>query len=344
MKWYLKVLNQYADFDGRARRKEYWIFFLFNTIFAFVAIFLDTILEITIEDVGYGPLYIVYSLVMFIPSTAVNVRRLHDVGKSGWMYFIVLIPLIGLIWLLVLLCSNSDKGKNQYGENPKDLNKPTTNKSEKVKIEKPSNLITETKTAMEGFNQCNQGHFFKELLNECPYCPKGDVSSSEKTEVIGKTKQSNSNDDVQAQKTQVFGAGAPSGTGHDSNDALRTVISGASSDIDSEDVPTNSKRRLRGWLVSFDIEDFGVDFRIKEGKNSIGKNSTNDITINDDMVSNTHALLLCRNDKFVIRDEMSSNGTFINGEEISPSQPVDLKDGDELKFGKTSYLFRQAFK
>ena len=62
------------------------------------------------------------------------------------------------------------------------------------------------------------------------------------------------------------------------------------------------------------------------------------------MVSNVHALLLCRNDKFVIRDEMSSNGTYINGEEISPSQPVDIKDGDELKFGKTSYLFRQAFK
>ena len=159
--------------------------------------------------------------------------------------------------------------------------------------------------------------FFKESLNECPYCPKGGVSSSDKTEVIGTTKQTNSNDDVQAQKTQVFGGGTPSSTKPATNDALRTVISGGVTVIGGQEVSTNSKRRLRGWLVSFDVEDFGVDFRIKEGKNSIGQNSRNDITINDNMVSDVHALLLCRNDKFVIRDEMSSNGTYINGEEIS---------------------------
>ena len=136
MKWYLKVLNQYADFDGRARRKEYWIFFLFNTIFAFVAIFLDTILEITIEDVGYGPLYIVYSLVMFIPSTAVNVRRLHDVGKSGWMYFIVLIPLVGPIWLLVLFCTDSQQGTNKWGENPKEITTPSKENSNSTSSDK----------------------------------------------------------------------------------------------------------------------------------------------------------------------------------------------------------------
>ena len=347
MKWYLKVLNQYSDFSGRASREEYWMFALFNFIFLIVPCFLmGLFIETDFEEAAYilAILLGLYLLFIIIPSLALTVRRLHDTGRSGWFYFICIVPYVGGIILFIFTVLESEQSTNEYGEVPNGLNKPIISKSEKVEIKESSKLIKKTKTAMEGFNQCNQGHFFKESLNECPYCPKGNVSSSDKTEVIGTTKQSNSNDDVQAQKTQVFGGGNASGTSQDSNDALRTVISSGETVIGGDEVSTNSKRRLRGWLVSFDVEDFGVDFRIKEGKNSIGQNSINDITINDDMVSNVHALLLCRNDKFVIRDEMSSNGTFINGDEISPSQPVDLQDGDELKFGKTTYLFRKAFK
>lgn len=119
MNWYLKVLKQYADFNGRARRKEYWMFVLFNMIFALLAMILDNILGIAIDDVGYGPLYGLYALAVFIPGLAVAVRRLHDVGKSGWMILIALIPLIGAIWLLVLLVTDSNPGENQYGQNPK---------------------------------------------------------------------------------------------------------------------------------------------------------------------------------------------------------------------------------
>ena len=351
MKWYLKVLSQYSDFSGRASREEYWMFVLFNFLMlAVTSIFMVVFIEGNLEGLGYviAVLLGLYVLFMLIPSLAVTVRRLHDTGRSGWWYFISLIPYVGGIILFIFMVTKSEQSSNEYGDIPGDLdvkkNKQANKQVEKIKIEKPSNLITETKTAMDGFNQCNQGHFYKESLNECPYCPKGDVSRSDKTEVIGTTRQTNGNDDVEAQKTQVFGGGTATQSKPASNDALRTVISGGETVIGGEEVSTNSKRRLRGWLVSFDVEDFGVDFRIKEGKNAIGQNSRNDITINDNMVSDVHALLLCRNDKFVIRDEMSSNGTYINGEEISPSQPVDLHDGDELKFGKTSYLFRQAFK
>lgn len=121
MKWYLKVLNQYADFKGRARRKEYWMFSLFNLIFAIVVMTLDTIFGITIEGLGYGPLYGLYALATLIPGLAVSVRRLHDIGKSGWMLLIVLIPLIGLIWLIVLAATDSTPGENNYGENPKEV-------------------------------------------------------------------------------------------------------------------------------------------------------------------------------------------------------------------------------
>ena len=122
MNWYLKVLQQYADFGGRARRQEYWMFTLFNAIFLTVAMILDNVLGIAMEGVGYGPLYALYGLAMFIPSFAVCVRRLHDLGKSGWMTLIVLIPLLGVIWLLVLMCSDSQPGGNKWGQNPKEAN------------------------------------------------------------------------------------------------------------------------------------------------------------------------------------------------------------------------------
>jgi uncharacterized membrane protein YhaH (DUF805 family) len=121
MNWYLKVLKQYADFSGRARRKEYWMFVLFNMIFAIVAMILDNVLGIAMEGIGYGPLYGLYALAMLIPGLAVAVRRLHDVGKSGWMILIALIPLIGSIWLLVLMVTDSNAGENQYGQNPKEV-------------------------------------------------------------------------------------------------------------------------------------------------------------------------------------------------------------------------------
>ena len=121
MKWYLKVLKQYADFSGRARRKEYWMFVLFNAIFTIIAAILDTAFGITFAGSVYGPFYIIYFLVLMIPGLAVAVRRLHDVDKSGWMILIALIPLIGMIWLLVLFVSDSNPAENKYGSSPKAL-------------------------------------------------------------------------------------------------------------------------------------------------------------------------------------------------------------------------------
>lgn len=121
MNWYLKFLKEYFDFSGRARRKEYWMFLLFNTIFAIVAMILDNVLGIAMENIGYGPLYLLYALAVFIPGLAVGVRRLHDVGKSGWMFLIVLIPLVGAIWILVLYCTDSQLGSNKWGQNPKEI-------------------------------------------------------------------------------------------------------------------------------------------------------------------------------------------------------------------------------
>ncbi|WP_304145521.1 MULTISPECIES: DUF805 domain-containing protein [Mesoflavibacter] len=121
MEWYLKVVrDNYANFEGRARRKEYWMFVLFNIIFAIAAMVLDNILGLAFEGIGYGPIYGIYGLAVFIPGLAVAIRRLHDIGKSGWMILIAFIPFIGGIWLLVLLATDGNKGANQYGPDPKN--------------------------------------------------------------------------------------------------------------------------------------------------------------------------------------------------------------------------------
>ena len=115
MKWFLKVLKQYSDFSTRARRKEYWMYSLFLTLFSFVVMFLDTILGLDFNmydaSLGYGWLYTFFSLATILPSLAVSVRRLHDIGKSGKMLFIIFIPLIGAIWLLVLTLKDSHQEK-----------------------------------------------------------------------------------------------------------------------------------------------------------------------------------------------------------------------------------------
>ena len=118
MEWYLKALKQYANFSGRARRKEYWMFTLFNIIFIIVATVLDNVLGLATEA-GIGVFYTLYLLAIIVPSLAVAVRRLHDVGKSGWMILVGLIPIIGSIWLLVLYVTDSQQGDNQWGAYPK---------------------------------------------------------------------------------------------------------------------------------------------------------------------------------------------------------------------------------
>jgi uncharacterized membrane protein YhaH (DUF805 family) len=119
MKYYVDVMKKYAVFNGRARRKEYWMFVLFNLIFLIVAMILDNILGTKISGLPYGLIYCLYAVAIIVPALAVSIRRLHDIGKSGWYIFVNLIPLAGFIWYLVLLCSSGNTGENKYGPDPK---------------------------------------------------------------------------------------------------------------------------------------------------------------------------------------------------------------------------------
>ena len=113
LEWYLKPFKQYIDFEGRARRKEYWTFTLGNILIS--------LLLGGGGVMGFGSEIIsgLFSLVILIPGIAVAVRRLHDTGRSGFWIFIVLVPLIGIFVLLYFLLQESESGSNEYGSNPK---------------------------------------------------------------------------------------------------------------------------------------------------------------------------------------------------------------------------------
>jgi len=217
-------------------------------------------------------------------------------------------------------------------------------KKEKTSTKK-TEILTKNNEDMKGFKQCDKGHFYKDTLAECNYCPKtGSAGSGDATEILGANDQTFDNP---SEKTQVFGgATQQSPSNQESFDPERTIISGGNTSSAAGDTQDQiaQKRKLRAWLVSFDIEDFGIDFKITEGKNTMGSKSSNDITIQDSQVSGLQGIILCKKDKFYLTDEVSSNGTLLNGEDLEPRKPYDIKDGDEIKVGNTNLLFKTAFK
>lgn len=120
MEWYLKALKNYVGFSGRSRRKEYWMFFLFNLIALIIAMVLDNILGLASATTGYGPIYGLYALATLLPSIAVGIRRLHDTDRSGWWLLLCFIPLIGAIVLIVWMATDGTTGDNRFGSNPKE--------------------------------------------------------------------------------------------------------------------------------------------------------------------------------------------------------------------------------
>lgn len=114
MDWYYKVLRNHSDFSGRARRKEYWMFSLFQFIFASLIGVVDNFL-------GTNMLSFAYLAISIFPVLAVTTRRFHDIGKSGWMLLILFIPIAGWVWFEILMSLNGDKGENKYGLDPKEV-------------------------------------------------------------------------------------------------------------------------------------------------------------------------------------------------------------------------------
>ena len=110
--YYVKVLKNYVNFSGRASRREFWFFTLFNFLISLILYIIGSLIgaETIIRNL--------YGLAVFLPGLAVSIRRLHDINKSGWWYLIIFLPIIGGIWLLIYFCSEGTTGPNQYGDDP----------------------------------------------------------------------------------------------------------------------------------------------------------------------------------------------------------------------------------
>ena len=119
MNWFLIALKKYATFSGRAQRAEYFYYFLFVALIFIGLTIIDNITGSYSAEDRMGLLGAIFSLATFIPSLAVSVRRLHDIGHSGWWLLIGIIPLIGFIVLLIFFTRDSAPSENSYGPNPK---------------------------------------------------------------------------------------------------------------------------------------------------------------------------------------------------------------------------------
>jgi uncharacterized membrane protein YhaH (DUF805 family) len=108
------LTQKYADFSGRARRSEYWFFYLATLIASVVVQIITRVIHLPF-------LYYIFVLALFIPSLAAGVRRLHDTGRSGWWLLIAIIPLVGWIVLIVFLATDSEPSTNAYGPSPKGV-------------------------------------------------------------------------------------------------------------------------------------------------------------------------------------------------------------------------------
>ena len=111
MNWFISVMKRFGDFNGRASRTEYWMFFLFCIIFSLLIGFTSGFVGHFIGDWFPALINLLFTLVTFVPSIAVAIRRMHDIGRSGWW---ILVPIVGFVFL----CLPSNEGENEYGPVP----------------------------------------------------------------------------------------------------------------------------------------------------------------------------------------------------------------------------------
>lgn len=202
---------------------------------------------------------------------------------------------------------------------------------------------------MSRFKKCPNGHTYKADLEECPICKSGKnigtpVTKGEKTQIIpsmdGETFGSKTTtDDEPIQSTGI--------DVDPHQNFMKTMVEEEIQEEDESGAVVNrresrSASRLVGWLVTYTLDPNGVDFRLFEGRNIIGKDFSCGVCVSDPKVSSQHAILLFRNDKFRLKDNLSTNGTIVNGEDIDDDSIV-LHDGDIIQVGDTVFLFRTAF-
>ena len=209
----------------------------------------------------------------------------------------------------------------------------------------------------EEFKQCPNGHFYSGVA--CPYCKTSvnpGVQPSQKTQVFVSGGSIDSGEDAPTlvdsinsggpMKTKVDGQ--PTHVGNPVRQAPTSNRTMFGTETEDEDVPAVSVnkaprygRKLVGWLVTYSHDELGTDYRLYEGRNTIGRDIDCNITVQDGRMSGKHAVLLYRANKYSLTDSQSSHGTFVNEEDIELESRY-LKDGDIIRMGTTVFKFRTS--
>lgn len=185
---------------------------------------------------------------------------------------------------------------------------------------------------MSDLKICKMGHYYQNDLVDCPYCP-APYRRNENTTFD--EEPSNSPAISNSEKTELFSAPSESIPVAASNSEKTRIVFNQTS-------PKDGEKKLVGWLVTFNKFPEGKDYKIYEGRNSIGSQSGNDIVIDfDNTISSRHLTILFRANEFLFQDEFSTNGTYLNGEIKSNGI---LNDGDTIKISETEFLFKKASK
>jgi hypothetical protein len=218
------------------------------------------------------------------------------------------------------------------------------------------------------FKTCNAGHFYPSSKDSCPYCTGGDgLGRTEFTTPLNEQPTLVKGDNSGGDKTEILGSNnSGSGKGFGSkveetakignnfnnnfNNSDKTGIYRPETENKDGKSPENkgpqiNARKLVGWMVSYSLNEFGIDFRLYEGQNTIGRDISSTIRITDDnLISSKHGTILYRNGSLYYKDEMSTNPSFLNENEIMPGETVKIKDGDSLKIGRNEFIVRLSIK
>jgi hypothetical protein len=209
---------------------------------------------------------------------------------------------------------------------------------------------------MNEFKKCSNGHYYQGA--SCPFCPQtGAADGSGATQTMGGDSKTQiyggGNAPTQDEdKTRVMGGfnanNAPTisdGSVNGSYSCSRTIfgdeVETSAGGVNKVERQYRNVRKLVGWLVTYSVDKMGVDFKVYEGRNIIGRDMDCNITVNDGMVSGKHATLLFRANRYSLTDSQSTHGTFVNDEDIA-LDPHYLNDGDVIRMGETVFKFRSS--
>lgn len=189
---------------------------------------------------------------------------------------------------------------------------------------------------MSEFKLCKNGHYYQQSLVECPYCPK--PLSQPPVRQADITQFTSEPELKSVEKTSSMSESTNQPTSSQPGNLAKTQIYTGEETSAGQPLPKAAPRKLVGWLVSFTVDPNGADFRLYEGRNSVGSDSANDVVVrNDSAISGKHLTILYRMGGFKFKDELSTNGTYVNN---AFTEEGDLKDGDTIRVGNTTFKFR----